>query len=201
MTVIQQSGTVDPSVGDAAGPNHHAVAGSAAEIASSSHGAVVFPFWALELQTQPKALRKVRRTEVTQGRHLVGAGEQDLHAHVETDLTVGHRRGPGCVAGKTEAATEGAPALPLRVGMTPFRWEKNIVRICVRPSPQSNTSRRKHTLSPGDFCWCVFERRWSTTCWSCDGSYLRANDRRQVCPRRDSLNKSEWGRKISPLSG
>lgn len=125
MTVIQQSGTVDPSVGDAAGPNHHTVAGSAAEITPSSHGAVVFPFWALELQTQPKAWRKVRRTEVTQERHLVGAGEQDLHAHMETDLTVGHGRG---VAGKTDTATEGAPALALRVGMTPFMWKKKTLK-------------------------------------------------------------------------
>lgn len=141
MTIIQQSGTVDPSVGNAAGPNHHAVAGSAAEITTSSHGAVVFPFWALELQTQPKAWRKVRRTEVTQERHLVGAGEQDLHAHVETDLTVRHGRGPGCVA-------EGAPALALKAGMTPFIWKKkkkNIVRIRVSPKVHNQTPAKNET--------------------------------------------------------
>lgn len=93
MTVVQQSGTVDPSVGDAAGPNQHAVAGSAAEITPSSHGAVVFPFGTPQLQTQPKARRKVRRTDVTEEGHVVGAGEQDLHAHVEANLTFRPGRG------------------------------------------------------------------------------------------------------------
>lgn len=172
MTVIQQSGTVDPSVGDAAGPNHHAMAGPAAEITPSSHGAVVFPFWALELQTQPKAWRKVRRAEVTQERHLVGAGEQDLHTHVETDVNVGHRRGPGCVAWKTDTAAEGAPALPLRVGMTPFSWENIyiIVRICARPkviSPQSNTNKESDGHTPG--------RRATSA-----GAFLRGNGRRRA---------------------
>lgn len=120
MTVAQKSRAVDAAVGDAAWPNQHAVARSAAEIAASAHRAVVLPFWAPELQTQPKAGRKVGSTEVTDEGHLIGAAEQDLHAHVETDLTVRHGYGAGHVTGETATATEGAPALALRVGTTPF---------------------------------------------------------------------------------
>lgn len=120
VTVVQESRAVDAAVGDAAGPDQHAVARAAAEITSSAHTAVVFPFWAPELQTQPKARRKVGSAKVTDEGHLIGAGEQDLHAHVETDLTIGCGGGASHATGKTTTATEGAPALALRVGTTPF---------------------------------------------------------------------------------
>lgn len=109
MTIVQKSRAVDAAVGDAARPNQHAAARSAAEITPSAHRAIVFPFWAPELQTQPKAGRKVGSTEVADEGHLIGAAEQDLHAHVETDLAVR----PG------EGASQGAPALAVRVGTTP----------------------------------------------------------------------------------
>lgn len=109
LAVVQKSRAVDAAVGDAAGPDQHAVARSAAEIAPSAHRAVVLPFWAPELQTQPDSRREVGGSEVPDGGHLVGAAEQDLHAHVETDLTV-----------RRAAPAEGAPALALRAGATPF---------------------------------------------------------------------------------
>lgn len=94
------------------------MAGSAAEITPAAHGAIVFPFWAAELQAQPEAGRKVGGAQVTDGRHLVGAAEQHLHAYVETDLAVGRGYGAARVTGAT--AADGAPALALRVGTTPF---------------------------------------------------------------------------------
>lgn len=116
LTVVQKLRAVDAAVGDAAWPDQHAVARSAAEITSPAYRAIVLPFWAPELQTQPKARRKVGSTEVTDQGHLIGAAEQDLHAHVETDLTMRHATGEPASA----TAGEGAPALALRVGTTPF---------------------------------------------------------------------------------
>lgn len=85
---IHQACTVDATVGDAAGTDQHAVACSTAEVTAAAHGAIILAFGAPELKTQPKAWGKVRCAQVTDERHLVGTGEQDLHAHVETDLSV-----------------------------------------------------------------------------------------------------------------
>lgn len=120
--VAQQPGAVDAAVGDAAGPDQHPVGGPAAEVAPPPHRAVVFPLRAAQLQTQPEARRKFCRAEVTDGRHLVGAAEQDLHAHVEADPAVAGRR--RAVTGETAASAEGGPALALRAGATPFIWRQ-----------------------------------------------------------------------------
>lgn len=122
VAVVQESRAIDAAVGDAAGPDQHAVACAAAEITSAAHRAVVFPFGAPKLQTQPKAGRKVGSAEVTDEGHLIGAGEQDLHAHVETDLTIRHGGGAGHATGET--AAEGAPTLALRVGTAPLYWKR-----------------------------------------------------------------------------
>lgn len=108
-SLVQKSRAVDAAVGDAAGPDQHAVARWAAEIASSTHRAIVLPFRAPELQAQPGSWCEVGGTQVPDGSHLVGAAEQDLHARAETHLTV-RRAGPA----------EGTPALALRVGTVPF---------------------------------------------------------------------------------
>lgn len=139
MSVVQKPGAVDAAVGDAAGPDQHAVARSAAEITSCAHGAVVLPFWAPELQTQPKARSKVGGAEVTDEGHLIGAAEQDLHAHVEADLTVR----------ETAAA---APALALRVGTTPLCLEsrrptKKQRPIRTDPKIPNKTSQGTHLVT------------------------------------------------------
>lgn len=90
--LINQSGTVDAAVGHTARASQHAVARSTGEITTAAYRAIVLPFRASELQTQPKTRGEVCRTHVTDERHLIGAAEQDLHAHMETNLSIR----PGC---------------------------------------------------------------------------------------------------------
>lgn len=113
--VAQETRAVDPAVGDPAGPHQHAVAGSAAEEAPAPHGPVVPALGAAQLQAQPEPGSEGGRAQVAHPGHLVGAAQQDLHAHVETHLTV--RRGDG----GQRVAVETAPALlALRAGTAPF---------------------------------------------------------------------------------
>lgn len=96
------------------------MARSAGEVTAPANRSVILSLWASELQTQPKAQSKVRCAKVTDDGHLIGTAEQDLHAHVEADLSVttGRRAGP-CIASKnTDTTAEGAPAPMVRVGMT-----------------------------------------------------------------------------------
>lgn len=117
--LVHQARAVDAAVGDAAGPNQHAVSGSTGEVTAARYRAVVPAFGAAELQSEPESRGKVRRAQVTDERHLVGAAEQNLHADSETDLSVrdGRWAGPRRAAGKSSA--EGAPAPTLRVGTAP----------------------------------------------------------------------------------
>lgn len=138
---IHQPWAVDAAVRNAAGTHQHAVAGSAGEVTPAAHRAVVLPLGAPELQPQPKPRGKVRRAQVTDEGHLVGAAEQDLHPHVEAHLSVraGRGAGPRCAPGD---AAEGAPASAVRVGATSsfffFWWivgkiqEERLMRKCMQ---------------------------------------------------------------------
>ena len=117
VAVAYEPRAADAAVGDAAWPDQHAVARSAAEITASSHRAVVLPLGAAELQTQPEAGRKVGSTQVADEGRLTGAAEQDLHAHVQAHLSVRRRRRARRV---TQETGEAAPALAPGVGSTPF---------------------------------------------------------------------------------
>lgn len=114
---IHQARAVDAAVGDAAGTHQHAVAGPTGEVAPAANATVILAFRAPELQTQPKARSKVRRAQVADGRHLVGAAEEDLHAHLEANLSV--RGGGGASRNSTATAAEAAPAATVRIGATP----------------------------------------------------------------------------------
>jgi len=96
--LVHQAGPVEAPVGDAAGPDQHPVPGPTAEVAPPPHRAVVLPLGAAQLQAQPEPRGEVRGAQVADGGHVVGAGEQDLHAHVEADL-LGGRRGGGAQRG------------------------------------------------------------------------------------------------------
>lgn len=117
---IYQARTVDATVGDAAGTNQNTVARSTGEVTAATYRAIILPLGATKLQTQPKAWGKVCCAQVTDQRHLVGAAEQDLHAHVEANLPVRDGRGAGpCRAPrKTDTTAKRVPAPPLRVGTT-----------------------------------------------------------------------------------
>lgn len=110
-------GTVDATVGDAAGPDQHAIAGPTREVAVAAHRPVVLPLWASKLQPQPEPRGKVRDSQEADERHLVGAGQEDLHAHMKTHLAVraGRQTGPCHASRKSStAATQGAPATAVR---------------------------------------------------------------------------------------
>lgn len=99
------------------------MARSTGEVAAASHRAVILALGASELQTQPQARGKVRCAQVTDERHLIGTVQQDLHAHMETDLSVRARQGGGpCRVPRSgaTASTESAPATSVRSGTTPF---------------------------------------------------------------------------------
>lgn len=64
------------------------MAGSTGEVAAATHRAVILSLGASELQTKPKSRGKVRCAQVTDECHLIGTVQQDLHAHVEADLSV-----------------------------------------------------------------------------------------------------------------
>ncbi len=97
------------------------MAGSTGEVTAAAHRAIILALGASELQTQPKARGKVRCAQVTDERHLIGTAEQDLHAHMEADLSVRAGQGarPCRAPGNTADTTaEGAPAPTVRVRTT-----------------------------------------------------------------------------------
>lgn len=94
------------------------MARSTGEITTATYRAIVLPFRASELQTQPKTRGEICHTHVTDERHLIGAAEQDLHAHMETNLSIRPGCGPCRVTKETDTTTTGAPAPALRVGTT-----------------------------------------------------------------------------------
>lgn len=123
---MNQSGTVDAAVGHTARASQHAVARSTGEITMAPYRAIVLPFRASELQTQPKARGEICRTHVTDERHLIGAAEQDLHPHMETNLSIRPGRGPCRITKEPDTTAAGAPAPALRVGMT-SSWKQRKV--------------------------------------------------------------------------
>lgn len=117
--LVHQARAVDAAVGDAAGPNQHAVSGSTGEVTAAPYRAVVPAFRAAELQSEPETRGKVRHAQVTDERHLVGAAEQNLHANSETDLSIRDGRWTGPRRAARKSTAEGAPAPTLRVGTAP----------------------------------------------------------------------------------
>lgn len=122
-----QARTVDATVGNTAGANQHAVPGSTGEVTAATYGAIILALRASELQTQPKTWSEVCCAQVTNESHLIGTAEQDLHADMETNLSVADGRGAGPRHShrRTDANAEGAPVSTFRVGATSFLCEMN----------------------------------------------------------------------------
>lgn len=69
---IHQAWTINPTVGDTARSDQHAVARPTSEVAAAAHRPIVLALWVSELQTQPKARSEFGCAEVTDERHLIG---------------------------------------------------------------------------------------------------------------------------------
>lgn len=98
--IIHQLCPVDAPVGDPAGSHQDAVVQLAAEVALFPHGAVVLPLGTAQLQPQPDPWGKVRGTNVPDGAHFIGAGQENLGAFVQLH---------GPLAGSCSAAAPAAP--------------------------------------------------------------------------------------------
>lgn len=137
---IQQAWTIYPMVGNAARTDQHTVTRPASKVAAAAHRPIILALGASEFQAQPKARGEVCRAQVTDGRHFIGAAQQDLHARVEANPAVGGARqtGPCRVSSTTAAtATQGAPAATVRVGAT--SWVFFFLMIC---GNRENTARK-----------------------------------------------------------
>lgn len=64
------------------------MARATSEVAAATHRPIILALGASELQTQPKSRGKVCCAQVTDEGHFVGTAQQDLHPHVEADLSV-----------------------------------------------------------------------------------------------------------------
>lgn len=72
----------------------------AAEVALFPHRAIVLPLGTAQFQPQPDPWGKVRRTDVPDGAHFIGAGQENLGAFVQLH---------GPLAGSCSAAAPAAP--------------------------------------------------------------------------------------------